>query len=207
MAENTEEDLQEETPEAQIENDGGAEDTEEEEDSEEEDEDDKEDEDPVPVRSNVQNAQRRIIEKQAKKLAEGSSEGLSPQAKALIDQELAPLRNQITGLTDELSFRDYFRDHPEDAKFEKAARKRFEAWKDVPIAEIMKTLRPAANTQGKKDAEDKAAKGRINGATNRPQEDAGIAKTEAQFKKLYQNRKSGKISSADVLKALGVSPQ
>lgn len=195
MAEDTAEDLQEETLEDQDENDGAAEDAEEEKESEEEE--------VVPVRKNVVSAQRRIIEKQRKEL-DKKEEELTPQAQALIEKQLEPLKKQIGTLSDELSFRDYFRDHPEDRKFEKQARARFDAWNNVPIEEILKTLRQSSS-EDKQSAEEKAKRGRIGGSSKRSQEGEGIAKTEAELKKVYQDRRSGKISSGEVLKKLGIS--
>lgn len=173
-------------------------------DSEGEGEEEKEptdkEEEVVPVRKSVINAQRRIIEKQGKKLAETSKdddEELTPQARKLIEQEVA----KATGpLHDELAFRDYFSQHPEDRKFEKQARARFDAWGSVPIEEVMKTLR-VSTSEDRTKAEEKVTRATIKGGTTRPTEER-VASTEADFKKVYEQVKRGDKSSA--LKALGI---
>ena len=115
MAESTDEEVKDD----QVENDDKADDVEEEKKS-----DDK-DEDVVPVRKSVLNAQRRIIEKQGKKLAESENEDeeLTPNARKLIqdavDKAVAPLN-------DEIAFRDYFSEHPEDKKPDTKPHPRFD---------------------------------------------------------------------------------
>lgn len=159
----------------------------------------------VPVRKSVINAQRRIIEKQAKQLDKTSKDDesddseLTPKARKLIEDEV---EKRVAPFKDELAFRDYFSEHPEDKKFEKQARARFDAWGNVPIEEVMKTLRAPVSTEEKSKAEDKAARGSMKGGTARARETT-TATTEADFTKVYENVKRGKTGEA--VKMLGVT--
>jgi len=171
-------------------------------DEEEEESDEKEadEEDDEPPTRNTVNAQRRIIEKQKKELSKKSSETLTPAAEKLIADEVA---KRVAPLQDELNFRDYFSSHPEDKKFEKAAKKRFEAWPNTPIEEIMKTLRPGISAEERKAAEEKAKKGSMKGGTNREtEEEPGQPKTQKENEAIYKKVKRGDTKGA--LKDLGI---
>jgi hypothetical protein len=165
---------------------------------------DDKDEEVVPVRKSVLNAQRRIIEKQNKKLQDtskedNSDEELTPKARKLIEEAVS---RAVSPLQDELSVRDWFANHPEDRKFEKKARARFEAWENVPIEEVMKTLRPTGiEPEEKAKAEEKVTRNSIKGSSGKAKEET-VATTQAELKKVYQQVKSGDKSGA--LRALGI---
>lgn len=158
----------------------------------------------VPVRKNVVNAQRRIIEKQQKKIdqkeeKEEDGEELTPQARKLIEAEIA---KAVGPLNDEIAFRDYFSEHPEDKKYQKSARARFDAWGNVPIEEVMKTLRTAIDPKEQEKAIERAQRGSIKGNTVRKGEEK-VATTQKEFEEVYRNVKRGDTGSA--LKALGIT--
>lgn len=163
-------------------------------------------EEEVPVR-NVINAQRRIIEKQQKALGEKGKkeeveeegEELTPQARKLIASEIA---KGLAPLNDEIAFRDYFSEHPEDKKYQKQARARFDAWENVPIEEVMKTLRTTIDPKEREKAEERAARASIKGSTVRKGEEQ-VASTEKDFQEVYKNVKRGNTSQA--LKSLGIT--
>lgn len=164
------------------------------------------DEEVVPVRKSTINAQRRIIEKQGKKLAEKTSKDdksddddseLTPKARRLIEDEVD---RRVAPLQDELAFRDYFAAHPEDRKYQKQARARFDAWGNVPIEEVMKTLRSSVDADEKSKAQDKANRGSMKGGTAR--QETKVAQTQKELEEVYRKVKRGESGAA--LRDLGV---
>ncbi len=127
-------------------------------------------------------------------------EELSPKARKLIDERVAAA---VGPLQDELSVRDWFAAHPEDKKFEKQARARYEAWRNVPIAEVMKTLRTPTQ-EGREQAEEKVRRNSIKGGSGKAKEET-VASTMDDYKKVYQNVKRG--NRGEALRQLGIKPE
>lgn len=187
-----EEDVEEEDPKAgQGEEDG------------EPDDDGKDDDPPVRQSSNAFFARGRIIKKQQKALngkepkgeeEEGELE-LTPQARQLIEAHLAPVVKNLQSLTDQAELREYLADHPEHKKFTAAAVKRMQAWPNVPVAEIFKTLTygqsAKAKDEEKRAAEEKARRGELKGSGARPDDEPGLPSTQEDMKKLYKRAKRG----------------
>lgn len=177
---------------------------------------DEEKDEEVPVRSKPWSNrearkeffQAKKAEKQSKEeKSDDEDEELTPQARKVLERELEkrlnPVQSEVSQLRDELAFRDYFVAHPEDRKYQKQAKARFEAWKDVPIEEVMKTIRPSVSAEDKSSAEDKAKRGSMKGGSVRTQEGAGIAKTRKELEEVYRNVKRG--NKGEALKALGIT--
>lgn len=137
--------------------------------------------------------------KKETKKSDDEPEELTPQARKLIEQEV---ERRTAPLRDEIAFRDYFGEHPEDKKFQAAAKKRYEAWPNTPIEEIMKTLRPSTSTEEKSKAEEKATRGSMKGGTARAQE-GKVATTQKEFEQIYKDVKRGNRAAG--VKALGIT--
>lgn len=170
--------------------------------------DDKEEEEAdeeVPVRKgNADYARTRIALKGAKKDAkESDDEELTEKAQKLIEEEvkkrLAPLTSD---LENKMILRDYLADHPEHKKFESRAQKYMVAHPTLTVGDIFKILAPGVDPAERAKAEEKAARGSIKGTTVRKGEEK-TASTEADFKQVYKNVKSGNTKEA--LKQLGIS--
>lgn len=174
---------------------------------EEEEKADEEDEKDPPVRkSSAFFAQRRIIakkDKEIEKLKAGKGEEkdedieLTPGARSLIQKELQPVVDSLKSQSDEIELRGYLQDHPEHKKFEKAARKRIEAWTNVPIEDIFKTLTYGQagkeKTEEKTKAIDKAKSNRLPGSSARATEPK-LPTTQKEFKEIYDKVKSERTS-------------
>lgn len=164
-------------------------------------EEDKADEE-VPVRksakTNADFARQRVALKEKKSDEKEEEAELTPQARKLIEEEV---RKATAPLEDQLAFRDWFAEHPEDRKFEKKAKARFEAWQNVPVSEVMKTLRAETSPEEKEKAEEKATRGSMKGGTQRAKEEP-VASTQKDFEEIYKNVKRGETGQA--LKKLGI---
>ena len=163
-------------------------------------EDKKDSEEEAPVRkSSIFYAQRRIIEKQAKKLEkvekdEDSEEEveLTPKARTLIQNELSPVVEHMKSQADDIELREYLADNPEHKKFEKQIRKRMDAWKDVPVAEIAKTITYGQDVKTRADKKEEVTQRiqskRTTGTSGRAEE-IQLPSTDADFKKIYEEIK------------------
>ena len=183
MADNTDEEI--------VENDDEAAEVEEEVEADEKDGDDV-----VPVRKSVINAQRRIINKQREKLAEKEEpddEELTPKAQNLIRKEVQPVMDFLKKSADDIEVERHMVRHPEDAKLEKQIRRRMEAWKDVPVGEIVKTLKYEGEQEGKterkREATEKAKGSKLGGSSNRAEEVK--LPTQADHAEIYKRMKRG----------------
>lgn len=166
MAEDTDDKVVEEDLEADVE--------------EEEAKSEEREEDVVPVRKSVINAQRRIIESQRKKLDKASEKAsdddveLTPKAREAIRKELNPIVEGLKSQADDIEVREYLASHPEDRKIEKSIRRRMEAWGNVPVSEIAKTLKfedaAEERKERRREASEKAAGSRLAGSSNRAEE-------------------------------------
>lgn len=130
--------------------------------------------------------------KESKEKTDDDEIELTPKVQKLIEEQVG---KHIAPLQDELAFRDYFSSHPEDKKFEKQARARYDAWSGVPIEEVMKTLRPDSSKEDKDKAEDKVNRGSMKGGTNRPTEEK-VATTKAELEAIYKGIKRGEPGQA-----------
>ena len=169
---------------------------------EEKDEDvviEKVDDKPPVRRSSTFFAQQRIIAKQKKQLdakdKEEDEEMLTPAAQALIRKELSPFVETLKSQSDELELREYLVEHPEHKKFEKQARQRIEAWPNVPVSDIFKTLtfgKPNSEADiKKKEAEKKAKEGSLGGSTLRSDDTSNIPITPKEMQDAYERVKRG----------------
>ena len=157
---------------------------------------------PSAKKSNADFARERLALKEKKEVKEEDEE-LTPKARKLIEDAVG---KAVAPLQDELAVRDYFAGHPDDRKFEKKARARFEAWGTVPIEEVLKTLRPSEDVEEKEKAEDKAKRGSIKGSTQRPKEET-VATTQAELKKVYEGIKRGGAERAAAVRSLGIKTE
>ena len=168
-----------------------------------EDQNDEEEEevadDTPPVRRNVGFfVGRRQGIKEGKKLAEKEEEGDEPEltdnARKAIRSELSPMVSALKKQADDLDVQSHLSQHPDDAKYEKAIRRRMEAWPDVPVSEIAKTVkfgRPEPEAKERKEAAVTKAKGSaLRGSSSRAEEPK-LPSTQAEFKDIYARVKRG----------------
>jgi len=153
----------------------------------------------VPVRSNAFFAQKRIIEKQGKEIEKLKTEkddeetDLTPKAQSAIRKELAPVLDQMKKNADDLDVERHLARHPEDAKYEKAIRRRMQEWGNVPVEEIAKTLKFGRDNeereQKKKVAVEKSKGAKLSGSSNREEESS--LPTEVDHAEIYKRMKKG----------------
>jgi hypothetical protein len=154
----------------------------------------------TPVRhSSVFFAQRRIIEKQKKQLdkkgqeeSEDEDVELTPKARAAIQKELSPALDVIRKQSDDLELREYFADHPEMKKHEKTIRARMDAWKEVPVEEIAKTVAPVEERRQRKEEITQKARGNSLKGTSGAATESKLPTSQEDFKKIYDEVKKGR---------------
>ena len=149
-----------------------------------------EDNTPAPVRKS---AAYYVGLRQGKKAAKSEGQDLTPKAQEAIRKELEPVVKGLAKTADDLEIREYLESHPEKRKFEAQIRKRAETWKDVPIAEIGKTVGEESSTEKTKKREETVAKiqgKRLGGSSDRAQE-AKLPTTPAEHKEIYARVKRG----------------
>lgn len=175
----------------EVEEDLGADDKEEEEADEE-----------VPVRKgNADFARTRIALKESKKEKESDDEELTDKAQKLIEAEVDKRVAHVTsGLENKMLLRDYLSEHPEHKKYEGKAQKYMAAHPTLVVEDIFKIVAPSVEPEEREKAIDKAKRGEVKGGTVRKGETT-VAKTEADFKKIYQGVKRGEKGLAKQLGA------
>lgn len=116
---------------------------------------------------------------------------LTSQAREAIRKELEPIVAGMKESADDIEVREYLSGHPEHAKYEKAIRRRMDAWKEVPVSEIAKTVafgEEAPKRAEKKQEAEARAKGRNLGGSSGRAEEATLpaAKDHAEIYKRMQ---------------------
>lgn len=157
----------------------------------------------IPVRKNVYYATRRIaskkerVEEKGEETEEETEEELTPSAQNLIRKELSPVVESMKKQSDDMELREYLAENPEHKKFEKQIRKRMDAWKDVPVSEIAKTITfgtdQKARAEKKEEVEQKVRSKSLGGTSDRGQE-AKLPSTQAEFQTIYDRIKKERVS-------------
>ncbi len=131
---------------------------------------------------------------EAKEKGDDEEVELTPNARAAIRKELEPIVRGMKESADDIEVREYLSSHPEHQKYEKAIRRRMEAWKEVPVDEIAKTVafgEESTKRQQKKEEVESKAKGSKMGGSSSRAEEPKLPSTQAEFAEIYKRVKRG----------------
>ena len=124
---------------------------------------------------------------------EGADEELTPKAQSAIRKEIAPVMDVLKRQADDLDVREHLAKFPDDAKLEKAIRRRMQDWPNVPVAEIAKTLKfgteQKERTEKKKEVIERTRGSKLSG-TSAHEEEVTLPTAE-QYKEIYGRMKKG----------------